>query len=103
MVMIHEYNGHYAYSEPVIKNWNDDSIGVYYCGVVAENKLRPFYIGKGAGDGGMRSRLLNHLTEDNWTDVTHFGFQRCDTIRETEAFEAEEIKLYQPKYNTQGK
>jgi len=101
--MIHNYKGHYTYSEPVIKDWNNDSIGVYYCGIVTEDKLKPFYIGKGAGDGGMRSRLLNHLSVDNWPDVTHFGFRKCDTVKETVDFEAKEIFDHKPKYNTQGK
>jgi hypothetical protein len=102
--MIRTYEGHYSYSEPIISNWDSNSIGVYYCGAILENgNLKPFYIGKGTGEGGMRSRLLDHLTKDNWFDVTHFGFQRCDTVRETELFEMEKIKLYQPKYNIQGK
>jgi hypothetical protein len=99
--MIQEYKGHYTYSEPVIKDWEDSSIGVYYCGTVVENKLMPLYIGKGTGEGGMRSRLLDHLRGDNWPDITHFGFQRCDTVRETDLFEVQEIELHKPKYNTQ--
>ncbi len=102
--MIHDFKGPYTYSEAVIKDWDSDAIGVYYCGTkTADNKLTPLYIGKGTGDGGMRSRLLNHIAKDNWSDVTHFGYEICDTITEVEDYEAEEIAKYKPEHNKQGK
>lgn len=102
--MIHEFKGNYTYSESVVKNWNSAAIGVYYCGFVLENgNLKPLYIGKGTGEGGMRSRLLDHLSKDYWPDVTHFGYHECDTISEAESFELEEIERFKPKYNGQGK
>ena len=60
-------------------------------------------VGRGVGDGGIRGRLLNHLRNDYWPDVTHFGYCVCSTAKEAEDFEASEIKRLQPKYNTQGK
>jgi len=102
--MIHDYKGHYPYSAEIIENWDSTSIGVYYCGYkTQENKLIPLYIGKGAGEGGMRSRLLDHLREDNWPDITHFGYRTCDTEAETEELEKTEIAKYKPRYNHQGK
>ena len=102
--MIYDYKGSFQYSEPIVKNWNSNAIGVYYCGVALQNGgLQPFYIGKGAGEGGMRSRLIDHLLNDVWPDVTHFSYRACDTSSEAEALEAQEIKRCQPKYNKIGK
>jgi len=102
--MIHEFKGPYTYSEKVIEEWNSDAIGVYYCGFKLDNgNLKPLYIGKGTGKDGIRSRLLDHLSDDYWSDVTHFGYHICDNVTETENFEAEEIAKYKPKYNEQGK
>lgn len=103
--MIHEFKGPFSYSEAVIKGWNSSAIGVYYCGALgADNKFRAFYyIGKGTGEGGMRSRLIDHLSQDSWPDVTHFGYHVCDRADEAESYEAEEIAKYKPRYNTQGK
>ncbi|MBU1179728.1 hypothetical protein KJ885_02190 [Patescibacteria group bacterium] len=98
--MADEYKGHYTYSKKVIGEWNSDDIGVYYCGFKLDNgNLKPLYIGKGIGDGGIRSRLLDHLSEDHWPDVTHFGYRVCDNATEAENFEAEEIDRCKPKYN----
>lgn len=102
--MIHPYQGHYTYSEDIITSWELTAIGVYYCGYLTlEKKLRPLYIGKSIGDKGIRGRLLDHLREDNWSDATHFGYHLCDTVKEAEKWELEEISKYQPKYNKQGK
>jgi len=77
---------------------------VYYCGAkTADEKLSVYYIGKSVADGGMRGRLLQHLSERKWPDVTHFGYAQCDTTVETERCELAEIAKYKPKYNTQGK
>ena len=102
--MIHEFNGPYTYSKKIIEEWNSNAIGVYYCGLKSDNGgLKPLYIGKGTGEGGIRSRLLDHLSKNYWPDVTHFGYQICDTSDEAKNFEAEEIAKYKPKYNDQGK
>lgn len=102
--MIYKYEGQFSYSDDVVRNWNSNAIGVYYCGhITTTGGLKPNYIGKGCGDGGMRSRLLNHLVEEYWPDVTHFGYHKCDTEKEALDFEAEEIEKYKPKYNLQGK
>jgi len=103
--MVHNYRGNYIYSQKVISEWDSTAIGVYYCGAPnSPTSLKPvLYIGKGAGEGGMRARLLDHLENDNWSDVTHFGYRTCDTVKEAEDFEASEIKRCQPKYNQVGK
>lgn len=102
--MIHDFKGPYTYSETVVSDWNFDAIGVYYCGTrTTDGKLTPLYIGKGTGEGGIRSRLLDHLSEDNWLDVTHFGYHICDTTAEAEDYEMEEIDKYKPKCNKVGK
>lgn len=102
--MVQPYKGHYKYNEKVVSDWDSAVIGVYYCGLVSQNgNLSAFYVGKGTGDAGIRGRLLQHLSEDKWTDATHFGYCVCSSVKEAEDFEAAEIKRLQPKYNTQGK
>lgn len=102
--MIHQYKGNYVYSQKVISDWNSTAIGVYYCGTENPNgSLNTLYIGKGTGDGGMRARLLYHLANDNWRDVTNFGYCATDRVKEADDFEAAEIKRHQPKYNQVGK
>lgn len=102
--MIHEYNGHYSYNEEVIGNWNSSAIGVYFCGYPqADESLGALYIGRAIGQDGIRGRLLQHLREDNWPEVTHFGYRICDTEQEAIKLEADEIERIKPSYNTQGK
>ena len=102
--MTKEYNGPYLYNKETVNGLDSNAIGVYYCGYVNnDNSLIPHYIGKGTGDDGIRGRLLDHLREDNWPDVTHFGYCVCSTITEAENLEADEIKRLKPKYNDQGK
>ena len=99
------FKGPYLYSEKIIKEWESTSIGVYYIGIkTSENQLKIFYIGKATGDGGVRERLLEHLSETKWSDATHFGFHfftGTDTEK-IEEFEKKEITKYKPKYNTMG-
>ena len=102
--MVQKYNGHYEYSSKIVDGWDSSAIGVYYCGYVNSNSvLVTHYVGKGTGDGGVRKRLQDHLREDYWPDVTHFGFKLCDSAREAEVHEADEIVRLQPKYNKIGK
>jgi excinuclease UvrABC nuclease subunit len=102
--MVAKYQGHYHYNKPTVTNWKPDAIGVYYCGYPANNGgLNPLYIGKGTSEGGIRARLLSHLDDDYWPDVTHFGYCICSTLKEAENFEAQEIYRCKPKYNQQGK
>ena len=102
--MIYQYVGHYLYNQLSVSNNAPDSMGVYYCGVLnQENKLIIYYIGRAMGDGvTIKSRLFDHLRNDNWSDVTYFGHQVCTTKQEAEDFEKEEIAKYKPKYNEQG-
>lgn len=101
--MIYNYSGNYGYSLPVLTDWNSGAMGVYYCGYISTNGLIPLYIGKGTGDGGMRTRLLCHVREDYWPDVTHFGFHACSSVPEAESLEVTQIKKFQPKYNIHHK
>ncbi len=102
--MIYRYKGHFLYNQKVISDWNNSQIGVYYCGFIAQDgTLTPLYIGKAVGKEGIRGRLLQHLIDENWPGVTHFGYCVCDTDQETTDFELAEIAKHKPKYNTQGK
>jgi hypothetical protein len=102
--MLHPYQGPYSYDKQTVTNWQNPPIGVYYCGVVLPTGvLLTYYVGQAVGAGGIRDRLLQHLNEPKWRDVTHFGFVACDTMMEAQQFETQEILRCQPKYNTQGK
>lgn len=101
--MIQSFKGPYSFDKKIITDWNSNIIGVYYCGIKTQDgKLTIYYIGRAVGDGGIRGRLLQHLSENKWYDVTHFGYEKCSTIKETLDHEASEISSYKPKYNTQG-
>lgn len=102
--MIHPFKGPYSFDSATISGWNSTVIGVYYCGAkTTEGKLSIYYIGKSVADDGMRGRLSQHLNDREWSDVTHFGYEQCDTAVEAEQHELAEIAKYKPKYNTQGK
>lgn len=100
-----QYNGHYSYDHKTVSEWQSSAIGVYYCGhpdPASPNTLLTFYVGKGTGEGGIRARLLDHINNERWLEVTHFGYALFNTAREAELFEAAEIKRMQPPYNKQG-
>jgi excinuclease UvrABC nuclease subunit len=102
--MVGLYNGNYQYNGKVIGEWNSTAAGVYYCGYHMDNgNLYVLYVGKATSNQGIRGRLLQHLNEDKWPDVSHFGYCVCSTSEEAENFEASEIKRLKPKYNIQGK
>ena len=102
--MIYQFKGPYLFNVTTVTEWNSTAIGVYYCGAkIMDGKLSVYYIGKSVADEGMRGRLLQHLSDKKWPDVTHFGYEACDTVSETEKHELAEIAKYKPKYNTQGK
>lgn len=102
--MIYPFKGSYSFSNDTVTNWNSTAIGVYYCGTKnAAGELVVYYIGKSVADGGIRGRLLQHLNEKKWPDVTHFGYMECSSVLETNTHEATEIAKYRPKYNIQGK
>lgn len=101
--MVKNYQGPYQYQKSIVDNWNSSAIGVYYCGEIASNgNLIVHYVGKGCGDGGIKCRLQDHLNEDSWPDVTHFGFCLCDYGSDADTHEMAEIRRLQPKYNTVG-
>ncbi len=98
------YQGHYSYNHPTIHSWNSSAIGVYYCGYpLQDGSLAVLYVGRAVGQGGIRGRLLEHLREELWHSITHFGYTVCNTIAEAEILERMEIARLQPHYNTQGK
>jgi len=104
--VVKPYFGHYSYTKVSIISNASSGIGVYYCGYVntQNNNLVTHYVGRAKGDEvTIRSRLLDHLNNDNWADVSHFGYRECTTKKEAEDLETKEIKRLQPKYNTQGK
>ena len=101
--MVYPFKGPFSYDSDTVSDWDSKTIGVYYCGFKdTDGKLTIYYIGRAIGDGGVKARLLQHLNENKWRDVTHFGYHFCDTDKEAIDHEAAEIKLYKPKYNTQG-
>lgn len=101
--MVHPFQGPFSYTKNVIDNWNSSAIGVYYCGYkTADGKLIVLYIGKGCSNGGIKCRLQDHLRDDYWPEVTHFGYHLCDTSFEADKHEIAEIALYKPRYNTIG-
>lgn len=104
LAMIYQFEGPFSFEKGVIERWNSSAIGVYYCGAKnTKGTLDVYYIGKSTADGGIRGRLLQHISERKWADVTHFGYEQCDKVSETEKHEAAEIAKYKPKYNIQGK
>lgn len=101
--MAQNYQGHYDYRKDVVQNWNNTQGGVYYCGAIASNgNLTVYYVGKAFGDGGIRGRLLQHLNQNKWRDVTHFGYCVCSSENESLSLESAEIRRLNPKYNVQG-
>lgn len=101
--MAYQYQGHYPYNPKVVQTWNSNSMGIYYCGYVLPNgNLCPLYIGQATGEQGIRGRILQHLREDHWPSVTHFGYSICQSIHEAILLESSEISRLQPTYNTQG-
>ena len=97
--MIGTYNGKFTYSKPNITNWNSNQKGVYYLFNSLNNVV---YVGKATGLDGIRGRLLQHLSERKWFDVSDFGYKVINTETEALRHEASEIKRLQPRYNTQG-
>jgi hypothetical protein len=96
--MIHEFKGLFPFTRKTLDDWDSNIIGVYYLGEKnIEGKLTIYYIGKSTAEDGIRGRLYDHLSR--WHDVTHFGYERCDSAVETDKHESSEIKAYNPKYN----
>ncbi|OGV92832.1 hypothetical protein A3B57_02260 [Microgenomates group bacterium RIFCSPLOWO2_01_FULL_47_10] len=99
--MIGNYQGNYFYNTGSVQAVAVDTWGIYYCGRLdPSGKLLPLYIGRACGEGvSVRSRLLDHLRQDQWSDVTHFGYRTGATSQEVVSFEATEIAEFNPKYN----
>lgn len=103
--MVGNYKGHFIYNQLGVLMSAPQSQGVYYCGKInLQKQLEPLYIGRAKGIGiTINSRLNDHLKNDYWIDVTHFGFKTCSTDQEAIDLEAVEIAKYKPKYNKIGK
>jgi len=99
------YQGHFQFNQLGMLMSAPQAQGVYYCGSLnSQNQLIPAYIGRAKGNGvTINSRLNDHLRDDHWSGVTHFGYILCSTDQETIALEANEIASYKPIYNTIGK
>lgn len=76
-------------------------LGIYYCGVLNPNgSLFPYYVGRAAGTNvSIKSRLSDHIRENDFPDATHFVYYVCATEAEAQQFEVGEIARLQPKYN----
>lgn len=99
--MMSTYNGHFFYTKSGIEGSVSQKTGVYYCGVVrSDDMLSVFYVGK---SNDVKNRLLQHLNENKWQDVTHFGYKTCDSELEADGLEKTEINRLKPKYNDQLK
>jgi excinuclease UvrABC nuclease subunit len=102
--MIYNFQGNYLFDQKTVSGWNSSAIGIYYCGYQNQKReLVPFYIGRAVSNDGIRGRLLQHLSENKWLDVSVFGYTQCTTPQEALNLEEQEIVKFQPKYNTQGK
>ncbi len=102
--MIGEYQGHFKYSKTDITKCDSSDGGVYYLGNInANGKLGVLYVGKAFGKDGIRGRLLQHLNDNEWPDISHFGFKTCSTEKESLEFESIEIERLKPKHNKIGK
>ena len=102
--MIQSYAGSYPYNKDSITRYASDKLGVYYVGYLKGDNLVTMYVGRAAGNGvSIKSRLLNHLSQDYWPEVSSFGFSVCDTKTEAENLEAQEINRLKPPYNRTGK
>jgi excinuclease UvrABC nuclease subunit len=98
--MIGNYVGNYAYNTESVSLLAPSSLGVYYCGTKNINGLTPYYIGRSEN---IQERLQDHLRDDYWPGVTHFGYRTCSTWSEMVELEASEIRRFQPQYNAVGK
>jgi len=98
--MVGNYRGNYAYNSEGLSVLAPAVQGVYYCGSKNSDGLTPLYIGRSEN---IQKRLQDHLRDDYWPGVTHFGYITCSTWFETANLEAAEIKKFQPRYNTVGK
>lgn len=102
--MVQDYKGNYPFNKDTIQNWDNNQGGIYYCGVRNSlGNLTVYYVGKAFGNDGIKGRLLQHLNENKWYDVTHFGYCVCSSENEALIIEQNEIRRLNPKYNIQGK
>lgn len=102
--MISRYKGPFSFTQAIVGGWNSKAIGVYYCGSLnAKGELVCRYVGQACGMEGMRGRLLQHLSERKWNDVTHFGYRQCESTQEATELERLEIQRIHPHYNIRGK
>lgn len=102
--MVYDYNGHFAYTSQSISNNAPQSKGVYYMGSLNQDRsLGVTYVGKSSDGSDMRGRLQSHFNNNEWSDVTHFGYRVCTTTQEADKLEADEIARLKPRHNQIGK
>ena len=102
--MIDSYKGHFAYTSQSISENAPQSKGVYFMGSLnPDGSLGVTYVGKSSDGADMRGRLQSHFNNNEWLDVTLFGYQVCTTIQEADQLEADEIVRLQPRHNQVGK
>ena len=98
--MIGDFRASFDFNSYGIGTNAPSGIGVYYLGSADyTGALHIYYIGR---SNNLEKRLLEHLGESKWKDVTHFGYCACSTEQEAVQLEAKEINHWRPKYNVQG-
>lgn len=90
-----------------------DDIGIYYLlgPTSANNTATVLYVGKagyrtnmyGRRFGGLRTRVLEHIQLNEWSDVVQIAYQICNSEQEMDNLEASEIATRKPRHNTIGK
>jgi excinuclease UvrABC nuclease subunit len=100
--MISVFKGNYKYNEKDVKLYAPDRQGVYYIGGwAADGFILIEYIGKAIGEGvSIKTKLLDHLSNNELKKLSHFAFRIITTEKEIEECEKSEIKVYSPRYNT---
>jgi len=87
--MIGKYMGNYTYDKQFINLNAPENIGVYYMGTLNNNgSLGTLYVGRAKGNAvSIKSRLLDHINNNEWPDITHFGYVVCTSEAEVEDLE----------------
>ena len=97
-----EYESPCFFDKSAIKNLSSLVKGVYYLGYLnTQQELIPLYIGKATGAEGIKGRLLDHIENNQFNDITHFEYIETDNEKEALIIEEIEIKKHNPKYNNQ--
>ncbi len=104
--MIYPYVGNFPYNKQSILNNAPDAIGIYFCGVInpLNGSLVFKYIGRAVGENvTIKSRLLNHLNDQDLSGIFSFGYRVCTSVLEAINQEEVDIKAWQPVLNERSK